>query len=167
MLRRSLIAAVVLLVPVLSFAQDNAAIAKQIEANERAVNAAVAKGDLAGFKALIADDAVAGDGAGFMPVSEFEKEFNQMKVASYNIDQVNVKVVNPTTAIITYHWTGKGTMMGQPMPGNVMASSVWVNKAGKWQAVFHQETVATPPPAAPPAAKKPAAPAAPPKKPGA
>jgi len=165
MLRRSILVAVALLVPVLSFGQDNAAIAKQIEANERAVNAAVAKGDLAGFKALVADDAVSGDGAGFMPVSEFEKEFNQIKVASFNIDQVNVKVVNPTTAIVTYHWTGKGTMMGQPIPGNVMASSVWVNKAGKWQVVFHQETVATPPPPATPAAtKKPAAPA---KKPGA
>jgi len=152
MLRRSLLVAVALFVPVLSFGQDTAALAKQLEANERAVNAAVAKGDLAGFKALVADDAVSGDGAGFMPVAEFEKMFNQLKMASYAIDQVNVKVINPNTAIVTYHWTGKGTMMGQPVPGNVMASSVWVNKAGKWQVVFHQETVATPPP--PPAKKK-------------
>jgi len=55
-----------------------------------------------------------------------------------------------------YRWTGKGTYQGQPLPSPTYASTVWANKGGKWQAVFHQETNAMTPP---PAAAKPTTPA--------
>jgi len=65
------------------------------------------------------------------------------------IDQVKVVVANDTSAIITYRFTAKGSMMGQPMPSTVLASTTYANRGGKWVAVFHQETIPTPPPAAP------------------
>jgi hypothetical protein len=142
--------AVAFLVPNVATAQ-NAALAKQIEANERAVQDAVAKGDAAAFNKLVAADGMSLEGSGPMPVSEFVKMLPQVKVASWAIDQVKVTPINDTTAVITYRWTGKGTMMGQAFPSPVFASTVWANKAGKWMAVFHQETIATPPP--PPAKK--------------
>ena len=145
-----LVAAVVVLIPTLASAQ-NAALAKQIEANERAVSEAVAKNDAAGFNKLIAADAISMDGAGLMAVSEFVKILPQVKTTSWAIDQVKVTAINDTTALITYRWTGKGTFMGQAMPSPVFASTIWASKAGKWMAVFHQETTATPPP---PATKK-------------
>ena len=113
MFRRFLLLALVMLVPAVAGAQANRdAIAKQLEANERAINAAIQKGDMAGFKALVADD---------------------------------------TAAVITYRFTGKGSMMGQAMPSPVLASTTYGNRGGKWVAVFHQETIPTP---APPATKK-------------
>jgi hypothetical protein len=146
MLRKFLILAVVALVPSLAVAQtDPAGATKQIQSMEQALHAAVQKGDQAAFKANIADDAMTMDGNGAMPIAEFLKVFGQFKVTSFAIDQSKVMFVNDTTAIHTYRWTGKGTMMGQPLPSPTMTSTVWVKRGGKWVAVFHQETLATPP----------------------
>lgn len=152
MFRKLLIVAVAAFLPSLAAAQtDTAGTIKQIEAMERALNAAVQKGDVNAFKANLAEDAVSMDGNGPMPVAEFLKMFNQFKIASFAIDQAKVTFLNDTTAVITYRWTGKGTMMGQPVPSPTWSSTTWVKRAGKWVAVFHQETVATP---APPPVKK-------------
>jgi ketosteroid isomerase-like protein len=152
MIRRILTVVVVLLVPAIAGAQANRdAIAKQLEANERAINVAIQKGDVAAFKALVADDAVAVDGNGVMAVSEFVKEFAQIKLASFTIEQVKVTFATDNAAVITYRFTAKGSMMGQPMPSPVLASTTYANRGGKWVAVFHQETIPTPPP---PATKK-------------
>jgi len=56
-------------------------------------------------------------------------------------------------AVTTYKTVVKGTMNGQPLTGGASyASSVWVNRGGKWLAIFHQDSqIVQPPPA--PAAK--------------
>ena len=150
MFRKCLLVAVVVLVPSFAAAQAGRdAIAKQLDANERAINVAIQKGDIAAFKALVSDDAVAVDGNGAMAISEFVKLFGQMKLDSFTIDEVKVVVANDTSAIITYRFTAKGSMMGQPMPSTVLASTTYANRGGKWVAVFHQETIPTPPPTAP------------------
>jgi len=152
MFRKLLILAVVVIVPALAAAQtDTAGNTKQILAMEQALHAAIQKGDINAFKANVAEDAVSMEGNGPMPIAEFLKEFNQMKVASFSIDQPKVTFLNDTAAVITYRWTGKGTMMGQPLPSPTWASTTWLKRGGKWVAVFHQETIATPPP---PAVKK-------------
>ena len=152
MVRKFVILAVIALIPSFAAAQtDTAGTAKQIQAMEQALNAAIQKGDLNAFKANIGEDAVSMDGNGPMPIAEFLKEFNQFKVTSFSIDQAKVTFLNDTAAVITYRWTGKGTMMGQPIPSPTWASTTWLKRGGKWVAVFHQETLATPPP---PAVKK-------------
>ena len=152
MVRKFVILAVVALIPSFAAAQtDTAGTTKQIQAMEQALNAAIQKGDLNAFKANIGEDAVSMDGNGPMPIAEFLKEFNQFKVTSFSIDQAKVTFLNDTAAVITYRWTGKGTMMGQPIPSPTWASTTWLKRGGKWVAVFHQETLATPPP---PAVKK-------------
>lgn len=149
MFRTLLTLAVVLLIPSFAAAQtDRAAIAKAIEANERAINVAVQKGDLAGFNALVATDGISVDGMGITPVAEFVKMFKDLKVETFTIDQVKVTFLNDTAAVITYRFAGKGSMMGMPMPSPVWASTAYANRGGKWLAVFHQETIPTPMPAA-------------------
>lgn len=149
MVRNCVITLVVALLPSLAAAQTNtAANIKQIEAMERGLNAAIQKGDINAFKANIAEDAVLMDGNGAMPIAEFLKMFNQVKLTSFTIEQAKVTFLNDTAAVITYRWTGKGTMTGQPVPSPTWASTTWVKRAGKWVAVFHQETVVTPPPPA-------------------
>ena len=151
MFRKFLVVALVAFVPALAHAQANAAVAKQLEANERAINVAVQKGDVAAFTAMVSPDGFAMDGTGMMPVSEFVKMFAQIKLQTFAIDNVKVVMAGDNAAVITYKFTGKGTMMGQAMPSPVWASTTYANRGGKWVAVFHQETLLTPPP---PAAKK-------------
>jgi hypothetical protein len=135
-------------------AMDKAAIEKALIANEMKVNDAVVKGDLAAFKAVVADDAWSIDeGMGMSPVSEFEKMLKPgvAKVTGIKLDEFKVVWVDADTAILTYTWTGKGTMMDQPVKSPTFAASVYAKRGGKWVAVFHQET---PKAAAPAPAKK-------------
>jgi uncharacterized protein DUF4440 len=135
-------------------AANHAAVEKQIVANERAINDAVAKGDMKGFHAYIAMDAIGIDPGGISKVNapDFDKMLLATKIQSWNIDGSQFYWIGDATAVHMYRWTGKGTYEGQPIPSPTWASTIWTNKGGKWLAVFHQETTAMSPPA-PPAAK--------------
>ena len=143
--------AIVVLGPGYARAQDPQA-EKTIIANERAINDAVVKVNVAGFTQFVAADGWSVDGmSGRMAVADFIKGFDQMakdmKVTSWDITDSQVQWVDATTAVHSYKWTGVGTYQGQPMPSPVWASTVWTKKNGKWMAMFHQESVVTPPPA--------------------
>jgi methionine-rich copper-binding protein CopC len=156
--RRVLVPLVVLILmtAVVAFTQapaaaNHAAIEKQIVANERAINDAVAKGDMKAFHANIASDAVGIDGSGISKVNapEFDKMLQTIKIQTWNIDGSQFYWINDNTVVHMYRWTGKGTYQGQPVPSPVWTSTVWTNRGGKWVATFHQESVAMgPPPAA-------------------
>ena len=125
-------------------AQDATA-EKALIANERAVNEAVAKGNLAGFKQYVAADGWAIDPSmGRASIADFVKGFDAMvkdtKMESWDISDSKVQWVDANTAVHTYKWTGKGTYKGQPIPSPTWASTVWTKKNGKWSAVFHQES---------------------------
>lgn len=132
-------------------AGGNAAAEKTLQANERAVNEAVMKGDAAGFQALVAPDSWSIDPmGGRASTADFVKQFDamtkEMKMTSWDLTDFQTYWVNPNVAVLTYKWTGQGTYQGQPIPSPVWASTVWARRGGKWQAVFHQESPAGPPP---------------------
>jgi len=130
-------------------ASSHAAVEKQIVALERAINEAVAKGDMKAFHANIAADAVSIDPNGISKVTgpEFDKMMMSAKIQSWNIDGSQFYWLNDASVVHMYRWTGKGTFEGQPVPSPTWSSTVWSNKGGKWMAVFHQETTAMPAPA--------------------
>jgi hypothetical protein len=133
-------------------AGSKAATEKMLIANETKVNEAVAKRDVKAFNDLVATDAVSADGNGFMKIGDFVKTMDQMKIASWHVMNEQVTWVNDKTAVVGYMWMGNGTYMNQPVPAMTYSSTVWTERNGKWVAVFHQESIATPPPA--PAKKK-------------
>ena len=138
-------------------AANRAAIEKQIVLSERAVNEAIAKGDMKAFHANIAPDGVAVDAGGVNKVTgpDFDKMLLATKIQTWNIDSSQFYWVNDSTVVHIYKWTGKGTYQGQPVPSPTWSSTVWANKGGKWMAVFHQESLAMSAPApAPTPAKK-------------
>jgi ketosteroid isomerase-like protein len=148
----TLAAAAAILVWATGASAQNAQAERTIIANERAVNEAVVKGNLAAFKQHVAEDGWSIDPMmGRAPVSEFVKQFDAMaketKVSSWDITESKVQWVDANTAIHTYKWTGSGTYQGQPIPSPVWASTVWAKKGNNWMAVFHQETVNMPMPA--------------------
>ena len=136
----------VTLLPLAATAQtvERAAAAKQIEANERAVSAAFAKGDAATIKKHLAAEGLGVDGSGVMAVPAMLEMLPQMKIESWAIDTFKVMWINDTTAVATYRFTGKGSMAGQPLPSPTWSSTVWANRGGSWVAVFHQESLAVP-----------------------
>ena len=131
--------------PVFAQAPSKAATEKLLIANENKVSDALAKHDLKTFNDLVAPDAVSLDGAGFMKVADFTKSFDQVKISTWHIMNPQVTWIDDKSAVVAYTWMGKGTFMNQPMPETVYASTVWTERNGKWVAVFHQESPATPP----------------------
>jgi hypothetical protein len=129
---------------------NRAATEKEIATKERAINDAVAKGDMKSFHEIVASDAIGVDGGGISKVNApgFDKMMQNVKLQSWNMDGSQFYWVNDATVVHIYRWTGKGTFQGQPVPSPVWTSTVWTNRGGKWTATFHQETTAmTPPPA--------------------
>lgn len=156
--RHGLIALVFLALTAISVLAQDAATEKTLIANERAVMDAFAKGNRATVEKYLARDGSAIDPVmGVMANAEMLKTFDQMakdmKITSWTISNEKVVWADPNTAVLSYTWTGKGTMQGQPIPSPTFASTVWTKRGGNWVALFHQETskVATPPA---PAAKK-------------
>ena len=125
---------------------DRAAVEKAIAANEQKVSDAFAKNDTAAIKAVIADDAVGIDMMGTSTIGEMIKQLPNMKITEQHLADFKYVWVNPTTVVVTYTWTGKGTMMGQPVPSPTYASTVYTKRGANWMAVFHQETAAAPAP---------------------
>jgi hypothetical protein len=133
-------------------AAQDAQAEKTLIANERAVNQAVAKGDLATFKQHVAAEGWSMDGmSGRMSVADFVKLFPQMtkdmKIESWDISDFKTVWVDANCAVLTYKWTGKGMYQGQPIPSPTWSSTVWTKRNGKWTAVFHQESAGAPAPA--------------------
>ena len=102
---------------------DKTATDKAIIANENKINEAVAKGDAAAFKALVASDAWSIDAAGMMSMADFVKNIKQFKLEpGWKITDTKVLWIASNSAVLTYRWTGKGTFMGQPIPPVTFAS---------------------------------------------
>jgi len=129
-------------------AGSKAATEKMLIANENKINEAVAKHDVKAFNDLVAADAVSVDGNGVMKVSDFVKTMDQLKIVSWHAMDQKVTWVDDKTAVVGYTWMGSGTYMNQPVPETDYSSTVWTERNGKWVAVFHQESTATPPAAA-------------------
>ena len=137
-----------------AFAQGTAtaAIEKQLMANEQAINEAVAKGDVKTFTSMLTTDSMATDGSGTLPAADLVKMMPMLKITSQKLDAMKVAWLTPDVALVTYTWSGTGTMQGEKIPSPAYVNTVWVKqKDGKWLARFHQESLAFP---APPAASK-------------
>lgn len=62
--------------------------------------------------------------------------------------------IDKDAAVIVYKANFKATVNGQPIPPqSVYASTAWVNRNGKWLAIYHQESEILKAPPAPPPAK--------------
>jgi hypothetical protein len=64
--------------------------------------------------------------------------------------------IDNDAAILTYSFTQKATYKGKDLPpGPYRAASAWVNRDGKWQAFFYQQTPVKEMPKTPPASASP------------
>jgi len=128
-------------------------------AKEKAIWETIKNKDFETFANTLADDQVevAADGvhdkaasiAAVKPFEPTEISFSDWKLLPNDKDAV----------VITYTVTSKGKYKGKEYPSEpVRGSSAWVNRGGKWLAMFHQECAASasPPPPPPAAGSSPA-----------
>jgi len=66
------------------------------------------------------------------------------EIRSFTLSDWKLTMVNPDTALLTYKGVADGTCGGKPIP-TVWASSLWVDRKGRWLAFSHQETTVTTP----------------------
>ena len=122
-----------------------AQIQKKLAAAETKLYEAWKNKDMKPFKATLAADFVMIADRGVSGKNDTIKDLIGMscEVASYELSDWKLTMINSGAALLTYKATTSGTCGGRPIP-NVWASSIWINRGGKWMAFSHQETPVQP-----------------------
>ena len=56
------------------------------------------------------------------------------------MEDIRFVKLSATSGVVAYRLTQKGSANGHEFTSQVWASAVWVQRDGKWQTVFSQET---------------------------
>jgi len=63
------------------------------------------------------------------------------EIKSYELSDWKLTMINSSTALVTYKGKTDGTCAGRAIP-TAWCSTLYVNRSGKWLALFHTETPA-------------------------
>ena len=96
------------------------------------------------MKTLVTSDALSVDANGVMPVSAFYDLWPQIKITGHSTSDMQVISLGADAALVTYKLMQSGTLMGQPLPPVVYATTAWARRNGTWLAVLHQEVAPAP-----------------------
>jgi len=66
-----------------------------------------------------------------------------LTVSSFTLENPQVRTLSPNSAVITANIKWDGTRNGQKISANVLSSTVWVKRSGKWQVQLHTETASS------------------------
>ena len=122
-------------------AMSKAQIQKSLIATEKKLWAAWKNKDPKPFKATLASDSVMVGESGVADKATAIQAITSTDcdVKSYALSDFRLSMASPTVALISYKATVEGTCGGAAIPP-VWASSVYVNRGGKWYAFSHQES---------------------------
>jgi hypothetical protein len=125
---------------------SKAQLQKKLQVNETALWNAWKNKDAKPFQNYLAADSVMIGEDGVGAKGDVVKMMASMpcEIKSFTLSDWKLTMVNPDAALLTYKGAADGTCAGKPTP-TVWASSLWVNRKGKWLAFSHQETSITTP----------------------
>jgi ketosteroid isomerase-like protein len=105
---------------------------------------ALKRGDVAGYEAMITDDAVIVDDQGLERKPDLVERLADFQLKDYTVSDVRFVPVSSDNGVVSYTLTESGTRHGQPFMSKVNVSSVWERGAGRggYVCVFEQETPA-------------------------
>ena len=135
-------------------------------AREKAVWETIKKKDYDAFGNMLASDYIEVGADGVFDKAGIIAYLKDLTIEDVTYSDWKMLPIDKDAALLTYSVTIKGTSKdGAIPPGPYRAGSAWVNRGGKWLAIFYQETLPKtapppPPPAATPAAKSSTSPAA-------
>jgi hypothetical protein len=122
-------------------AMNKAQIRSRLIATEKKLWEAWKNKDAKPFKATLAADSVMIGDSGISGKNETIKDITSApcEIKSFELTDFKVAFLSAGTALLTYKGTADGTCGGMAIPP-VWASSLYVNRGGKWLAASHQET---------------------------
>jgi hypothetical protein len=122
-------------------AMSKAQIRGRLIATEKKLWEAWKNKDAKPFKANLAADSVMIGDSGVSGKNEAIKDITSApcEIKSFELTDFKVTFLSAGTALLTYKGTTDGTCGGAALP-KVWASSLYVNRGGKWLAASHQET---------------------------
>jgi len=134
---------VILILPLFSFvnAKPRLTLEEQLVAAEkRVIWEAAAKKQIDVLRGSLADEYLDVSDVGVFTKSETLQLIPDLTLRDYSLDKFKVIRLNKDAAIVTYEAVQHWTIKGQEAPSHVRATSVWVNRRGKWLVIFHQES---------------------------
>ena len=122
-------------------AMSKAQIQRSLIATERKLWEAWKNKDAKPFKATLAADSIMIGESGIADKATAVKEITGMDcdVKSFELSDFKLSMAGPNVALLTYKGIAEGTCGGAAIPPS-WASSLYVNRGGKWYAFSHQET---------------------------
>lgn len=98
------------------------------------------------FSELVPPDAVMIFQSGILSQPEYLATMHERTISKYELGEITGFMPNPTTVVLYYQALRLGEQGGEAFPkGEVVESTTWVKRAGRWVAVLNQETPITPP----------------------
>jgi hypothetical protein len=70
------------------------------------------------------------------------RDLTYIDVSDYEMENVKVRALGSSAALVTYDLKLKGKVAGHDLPSKQYASSVWVRDGHDWRLIFHQSTPA-------------------------
>jgi hypothetical protein len=125
-------------------------------AKEKQIWDLIQKKDYTAFADMLDEQMVAVFGDGVYDKAGTVKSVNGFLPTDVVFSDWRFLPIDKDAAVVVYKVNYKGTANGQPLPPqSAYASSAWVNRNGKWKAIYHQDTeiLKTPPPPPPKAQK--------------
>ena len=119
---------------------DPQSVEQELIALHRQLIESVMKQDTLAAGRLVADDVIVTTPMGQV-VNKTQRiaSVKQIKIDSYVPDDYKIRIYGDT-AVMTYHFTFKGTALGRDMSGDYRETVVWVKRNGQWQVVAAQGT---------------------------
>ncbi|MFN2529867.1 MAG: DUF4440 domain-containing protein [Pyrinomonadaceae bacterium] len=116
-----------------------------VEANEKAVWAALKAKDYNGFGSFLAPNAIEVEPTGVYDKAGSVKGVQELNASAVQLSDFKALKFDDDAALVTYV-----VKIPNAKPDTERHSTIWANINGKWQAVYHQGTPAKPMPAATP-----------------
>jgi hypothetical protein len=122
-----------------------------MEVREKAIWEALEKKNYNGFADMLASDYLEVGDDGIFDKTTFVNSVKDLNTTDATFADWKMLPIDKDTVLLLYNVTIKGTFKEQEIPpGPYRASSGWVNRNGKWLAIYYQQTAVKPPAAAPP-----------------
>jgi len=109
-------------------------------AQERAGLEALKVGDVAGFAAMLGEEAVFVDDHGPATKAEVVRNVAGFRIIDYGMEDVRLVRVSDAAGMIVYRLTEHGASHGKEFSAVVYVSTLYVMRGGKWVSLFSQET---------------------------
>ncbi len=116
-------------------------LANILAANEKQLWDAVKARDMHVLETLMAHDFFWISSEGVQKKSPDLQPLRDISLIDCSLDDFKVTKLNKAAAIVTFQGVERGSDDSQPpVLSHTCHTSVWVNRGGKWQVVFHQQT---------------------------